>query len=143
MALPTYNLTTDVGKVRLVIGDSALVGGIEGVKPDGTNYSDAELSVFIDLAGSWKRAVSLALRGLANLYARHAVSQEIDGYKEDLSKIAAQLQDAAKQWDAQLDKLAQQAAEAPTVSWADCFGFSEAPRIFGLEQYGAQITDVA
>ena len=138
-----YDLSTDIGKLRMMVGDNAILDSGAGVKPDGTFYADEELQVFIDLAGSWKRAVSLVLRSLANLYARQAIVQEIDGYKEDLSKISVQLQDAATKWDKQLDTTAAAASEA-AVSWADCFGFDNGgKRIFGIEQYGAAITDAA
>lgn len=142
MAFNTYDLTTDVGKMRLAIGDTDMVGKCAGAKPDGSHYSDKELTFFIELAGSWKRGVSLALRSLATLYARHAINQEIDGHSKDMTKIATQLQDAATEWDKQLDKLNQAAADS-AVSWADCFSYSEAPHIFGMEQYGARIQDAA
>lgn len=139
----TYNLTTDVGKLRLALNDNDAMNAASGVKPDGSSYSDKELAVFIELAGSWQRAVSVTLRAMANAYAKHAIVQEIDGYREDLSKISAQLTTAAKEWDEYLDKLSLLAAKAetPSVSWADCFGYQEAPHIFGMKQYGARITD--
>lgn len=139
----TYNLTTDVGKLRLVLNDNDAMNAASGVKPDGSSYSDAELAVFIELAGSWQRAVSVTLRALANAYAKHATVQTSNDYREDLSKISAQYSEAASQWDEHMNKLALLAAksETPSVSWADCFGYQEAPRIFGMNQYGARITD--
>lgn len=138
-----YDLSTDIGKLRMMVGDSAILDSGAGAKPDGTFYADEELQVFIDLAGSWKRAVSLVLRSLANLYARQAIVQEIDGYKEDLSKISAQLQDAATKWDKQLDTTAAAASDA-AVNWSECFGFDAGgTRIFGIEQYGAKVADAA
>lgn len=136
-----YDITTDIGKLRMMVSDNAILDTGAGAKPDGTFYSDEELQVFIDLAGSWKRAVSLVLRALANAYARQAIVQEIDGYREDLSKISAQLQDAATKWDKQLDTLASVANDA-AVSWAGCFGFdTDGVKIFGIEQYGAKIAN--
>lgn len=132
-----YDIGTDIGKLRMMIGDGAVFDASVGVKPDGTFYTDEELQVFIDLAGSWKRAVSLVLRSLATLYARHAIVQEIDGYKEDPSKISVQLQDAATKWDKQLDTLAAVASDN-AVSWADCFGFDDGvTKQFGMARYGA------
>lgn len=139
----TYDLTTDIGKLRLVIGDGDLVGECTGAKPDGSSYSDEELAIFIEIAGSWKRGVSLTLRSLAALYARYAINQEIDGHSKDMTKIATQLQEASTKWDEQLDKLNQAIAADSAVSWSDCFGFKEAPHIFGMEQYGARIQDAA
>jgi len=138
-----YDLSTDIGKLRMVINDVSLLDTNAGVRPDGTFYADEELQVFIDLAGSWKRVVSLVLRALATAYARLAVVQEIDGYKEDLSKISAQLQDAATKWDKQLDTTAAAASDA-AVNWSECFGFDAGgTRIFGIEQYGAKVADAA
>ena len=138
-----YDLSTDIGKLRMVINDVSLLDTNAGVRPDGTFYADEELQVFIDLAGSWKRAVSLVLRALATVYARQAIVQEIDGYKEDLSKISAQLQDAATKWDKQLDTTAAAASDA-AVNWSECFGFDAGgTRIFGIEQYGAKVADAA
>ena len=138
-----YDLSTDIGKLRMVINDVSLLDTNAGVRPDGTFYADEELQVFIDLAGSWKRAVSLVLRALATAYARLAIVQEIDGYKEDLSKISAQLQDAATKWDKQLDTTAAAASDA-AVNWSECFGFDAGgTRIFGIEQYGAKVADAA
>ena len=137
-----YDLSTDIGKLRMVINDVSLLDTNAGVRPDGTFYADEELQVFIDLAGSWKRAVSLVLRALATAYARLAVVQEMDGRKEDTTRIADKLQDAASKWDEQLDKAVANAAA--TVSWSSCFGFDDgAPRIFGVAQYGANIADAA
>ena len=134
-----YDLSTDIGKLRMVINDVSLLDTNAGVRPDGTFYADEELQVFIDLAGSWKRAVSLVLRALATAYARLAVVQ-------DTTRIADKLQDAAAKWDEQLDKAVANAATdaAATVSWSSCFGFDDgAPRIFGVAQYGANIADAA
>ncbi|MBK9003490.1 MAG: hypothetical protein IPM41_06395 [Sphingomonadales bacterium] len=40
----TYNLSTDLGKTRLAIGDT--VNG-SGPRPAGTNYSDEEINVYL------------------------------------------------------------------------------------------------
>lgn len=136
----SYDLSTEIGKMRMMLRDVAILNTNAGAKPDGALFADDELQVFIDLAGTWQRAVTLALRALANLYARQALSREIEGHKEDMSKISAALHESAKQWDAQLDKLEASAetAAAGAVSWAECFGFDdESPKIFGMNQYGA------
>lgn len=44
----TYDTTTDIGKIRLKIGDT--VDG-DGVKPAGGNFTDAEIQVFLDEGG--------------------------------------------------------------------------------------------
>lgn len=45
----TYDLTSNIGKIRLLIGDTVVN---VGVKPDGTNYSDEEIQVFLDRNGN-------------------------------------------------------------------------------------------
>ena len=40
----TYDVSTSLGQLRLAIGDTKLN---EGPRPDGTNYTDAELGVFL------------------------------------------------------------------------------------------------
>jgi hypothetical protein len=44
----TYDLTNDLGRLRLLVGDTVLNAGI---KPDQSNYSDEELQAFLDRAG--------------------------------------------------------------------------------------------
>lgn len=141
-----YDLSTDVGKLRMMVSDIAIFDTNAGARPDGTFYADEELQVFIDIAGSWKRAVSLVLRALASAYARVSIVQEMDGRKEDNTKISGLLQDAASKWDEQIDKLSElnAAGSTDTVSWSDCFGLDSAsPRIFGIKQYGAHVLDAA
>lgn len=58
----TYDLTTDIGKVRLEIGDT---NATSGVKPDGLAFDDDELQVFIDGEGHVMRAAARACEVLA------------------------------------------------------------------------------
>jgi Arc/MetJ family transcription regulator len=52
----TYDLTTDVGRTRLLIPDRI---------PDEAIFSDEELSTFLALEGGPKRAAALALETIA------------------------------------------------------------------------------
>jgi hypothetical protein len=62
----SYVLSTDIGKVRLEIGDT--VSGV-GVRPDGSNLTDAEVEYFLTQEGSVGRAVARACEVLATMWA--------------------------------------------------------------------------
>lgn len=51
----TNTLSTDIGKVRLELGDDTFAAG---VLPDGSNLSDEQVQVFLDREGSVMRAVA-------------------------------------------------------------------------------------
>lgn len=130
----TYILTTDVGKVRLSIGDTDIETIGAGVKPDGANFTDAELQFFIDQAGSWRVAVPSILRTLANLFASQATRVGMEQYSEDFGKTVDNLIKAAAEWEA---KLATQDAPINTAISSN----TDAPHLFGTRQWGAQVTD--
>ena len=46
----TYSVSTDLGKLRLAIGD---VTQSSGILPGGGNFSDDEANTAITLCGSW------------------------------------------------------------------------------------------
>lgn len=90
----TYNLeATDatllaISQIRLELGDvSAVVG--QGVKPDGTAFSDAELTVFYAREGDVLSAAAAAAEALSRWWAR-AVTISIGGRSEALSDISKQ-----------------------------------------------------
>ena len=94
------DLSTDLARVRLAIGDTTQDAG---VRPDGTNFSDQELELFIDAAtsagGTWRNAVPSVLRILANQYAAAAKVSEDQDVREDLTRTAASLRDQAKDFE--------------------------------------------
>jgi hypothetical protein len=53
----TYVLSTDVGKMRLVIPDRVEVDAV---------FSDEELEAFVELEGSWRLGAALALETIAS-----------------------------------------------------------------------------
>jgi len=99
----TYNLSTDIGRVRLAIGDT--VKG-SGPRADGSNFSDEELNVYLTpviAAGySYGRAVSQVLRLLANEWTGKA-SVSIGDYSVQYAAVADNYRKAAAQWDAMID----------------------------------------
>jgi hypothetical protein len=93
----TYDLTTAVGKVRLEIGDTS---SDDGVKPDGSNLTDAEISLWLTEEGSVGRASARACEALARTWAR-LVDLAVGPRRESLSQ-------AAKAWAEQGAELRRQ-----------------------------------
>ena len=90
----TYDLTTDIGKVRLLIGDTTIASA---------QFSDAELQVFLDLASdSIRMAAANALDAWAATLANNMKSENIGdyGYTRDsaanMKALAADLRAQAK-----------------------------------------------
>ena len=92
----TTDLTTNIGKVRLEIGDTDSTSG-QGVKPDGSNLTDDEIDYCLTLEGS----VRLAAAKACELLARHwsgLTNITINGRTENFA-------DVAKAWAAQAKAL--------------------------------------
>lgn len=71
----TYDLSTQVGQIRLEIGDTQQGGG---VRPNGSNYADEEIAHFLaEEAGHTGRATARACEALARDWARTAGSQRL------------------------------------------------------------------
>lgn len=79
------DLSTSLDKVRFEIGDR--VSGT-GPRPDGTNFTDAELNALVTLDGSWQAAAAHALEVLANEWAAAAGSVGMADYREDYTARA-------------------------------------------------------
>lgn len=89
----TYDLTTDIGKVRLALGDTS---DGSGMRPDGANFEDEELDTFLVLEGDdVELATARALEVLANQWASRADLQ-VGPRKESLSQIATRYAELAK-----------------------------------------------
>lgn len=88
----TYDLTCEVGRVRLLIADT---------DPDVADFDDSEvdaaLSIYSTLAENARqfRAAAMLLNALAANRARLAASYRRGGVSEDLSKVAAELREQA------------------------------------------------
>jgi hypothetical protein len=57
----TYDLATDIGKVRLELGDADETG----IRPNGLHFSDEELQVWLSREGGVMRAVAAACEALS------------------------------------------------------------------------------
>lgn len=99
----TYDVSTSLGQLRLAIGDTKLN---EGPRPDGTNYSDAELGVFLTpviAAGyAYGRAVPQMLRLLAVEWSNRA-SVTIGEFSANYAAVADNYRKRAADWETTID----------------------------------------
>lgn len=75
----TYDLSTNVGQVRLEIGDDDNTEGV-GVKPNGKNFSDAEISQVLAGEGSVLKAAARLCEILARRWAGAGENVRIRDY---------------------------------------------------------------
>lgn len=80
----TTDLETEIGQIRLLLGDDQEG---DGVKPDGANFSDAELSYFYERGKSIEEAAALVCETLAWLWNIHP-SFEADGLRVDRHEVS-------------------------------------------------------
>jgi hypothetical protein len=80
----TYDITTDVGKLRLAIGDTLL---LQGPRPSRANYSDAEIQYFLDTEASIGRASVMAFDSLAAEWSSFT-NITLGPRREEFAKIA-------------------------------------------------------
>lgn len=95
----TYTLTTDIGKLRLKLGDHTSGAGL---RPDGTNFTDEELQVWLTEGGSVDFALLLACETLAREWSSSA-DLGVGSVRESASQVAAAWTERA---DAQRRRLA-------------------------------------
>lgn len=96
MADFTYDLSTSVGQVRLLVADTDL---------DGYTFPDAEISYALTAEGNVvKRAAALLYEILAGNHSRLAVKLTRGPVTEDLTQVANQLRAQAALWRGQADE---------------------------------------
>lgn len=116
------NVATDVHRVRLAIGDT---DPQMGVLPGGRNFSDAEISAFIDAGGNWQRGVMYAFLALGARYAAIANRASLQTDPEmikaytQLSRLAVEYRMQAEKWDMMTDGDGEQDGYAELVGYAD------------------------
>jgi hypothetical protein len=96
--VPAYDVSTDLGRVRLLISD---VGG-----PDGKTFafSDAEIDGFLGLGGNVKQAAAEALRTIAGNEAQVSKRIEYLELKTDGPAVAKELGDLADKLEAKAEQ---------------------------------------
>lgn len=90
----TYVLSTDIGKIRLELGDTSATAGA-GVKPDGTNLTDEEIQVWLTREGAVMPAAAAGCEALARMWARVA-NITVGPRREDLGQVAKAWTEQAK-----------------------------------------------
>jgi len=100
---------TDIGKIRLKIGDTAAV----------EQFTDAELQLFLDDEGSVRLASAAAAEAWAAVYATNPDNESIGGYAYAQS-ITRKMLDLAT-------RLRKTEAEIPAMDWAE-------PDLLGTEE---------
>ena len=104
----TYDLTTQIGQVRLLIADTPN-GELTGWQP---HFSDEELQVFLNLYdGVLKFAAALALESWAAAVAQTADSEHIGDYSYTKKQVANMLALAAK--------YREEEGTTPACDWAE------------------------
>ena len=92
----TYDITNNVGKIRLYIQDTDTTDTI---------FTDEEIQVFIDATSSLRYAAAMALRAIASSTARLAVRVKTLNYEEDTKTVAAGILSAADAFEAMEDNI--------------------------------------
>jgi len=75
----TTNLSNDTSRIRMIIGDTVVDAGI---RPNGLNFSDEELTGLRALYGSWQAAALAALRIAATQWGNEPASFSVGDYSE-------------------------------------------------------------
>ena len=86
----TYDLSTDIGKVRLLIGDTDITPTTDA------QFSDEELQVFLDLGGSVFMGAAKALEAWAGSLSGDLLSEKIGDYSYTKKTVADKLALAAQ-----------------------------------------------
>lgn len=92
----TYNLTTNLGKVRLNLGDTV---ENSGPRPDKRNFADAEVEHFIstETAGN-TAATAFGFEILASEWGSYAISEREGEVSFDAKEVSEQYLDIAQEW---------------------------------------------
>lgn len=98
----SYDITTDVGKVRLLIGDKTITDPV---------FTDEELEIFIAAQTSLNLAAAEALEAWAASYGANADSEKIGDYAYT-QKIIANMLSLAK-------RLRDKDSSIPYLTWAE------------------------
>lgn len=88
-----YDISTEVGKVRLLISD---VGGADG---ESFLFSDQEIQAFLDLRGTIHLAAAAALRSIAGNEAQVSKRITFLELKTNGPAVSKELRDLAKDYE--------------------------------------------
>lgn len=89
----SYDLATDIGKLRLELGDASPA---DGVKPDGSNFTDSELQYFLTQEGTIHLAVAAVCEVLSRTWSIVS-SLAVGSRRESLSDVAKAWSERARE----------------------------------------------
>ncbi len=101
----TYDLADDIGKVRLLIGDTDITPITDA------QFSDEEIQVFLNLGGSVLMGAAKALEAWAGALSGDLLSEKIGDYSYTKKTVADKL--------ALADKYEKQDAMIPYMTWSE------------------------
>ena len=101
----TYDITNDIGKIRLLISDNDIVPVTDA------NFTDEELQIFLTMGGSVNLGAAIALEAWAGSLSGSADSERIGDYSYTKKQVQNKL-DLAK-------RLRETEASAPASDWAE------------------------
>ena len=101
----TYDLTTEIGQVRLLIGDTDITPTTDA------QFSDEEIQVFLTLGGSVLMGAAKALEAWAGALSGDLLSEKIGDYAYSKKTVADKLSLA--------DKYEKQDAAIPYMTWSE------------------------
>ena len=82
----TYNIATDIGKIRLMIGDTDVTPSTDA------HFTDEELQAFLTLTGSINLAAAMALEAWAATLTSNAESERIGDYSYSKKEASNKLE---------------------------------------------------
>jgi len=103
MSTWTYDLTTDIGKIRLLISDTDIVPVTDA------QFSDEELQAFLTIEGSVYLAAALALETWATTYSMSTDSESIGDYSYT-QNVTNKMLELAKRYR-------ENEATTPSIDW--------------------------
>jgi hypothetical protein len=89
----SYDLSTDIGQLRLELGDTA---PSDGVRPDGSNFTDSELQHFLSREGNINLALAAACEVLSRMWSVVS-SLSVGSRREALSDVAKAWSERARE----------------------------------------------
>ena len=101
----SYDITNDIGKVRLLISDTNIV------PVTNAHFSDEELQYFLTDQGTVGLAAAMALEAWAASFSANVDSEKIGDYSYTQSIVTKMLDLAAR--------LRATAADVPAMAWAE------------------------
>ncbi|MBN2389895.1 MAG: hypothetical protein JXR84_04185 [Anaerolineae bacterium] len=108
----SYDLSTDIGRIRLAIGDTASATA---------DLTDEEIQAALDLSESWQEAALRCVNLLIARYSRRAINVTVGPMRREMAAIIGNLKELKKQLSDEfgVSLLGTIESEDLTFSWND------------------------